>query len=177
MSMFSKLQAIASASPEDLQVSMKAAALCFGFSELKKQQRSAIEATLSGKNVFVSLPTGFGKLLIYQLLPVCADELALLSPVGPGFKPFVLIVSPLISLMQDQVASLRCKGFRASLCILNQCQRDGQDDSWNLEDSYIFASPEGLLGVSQWRKIILSDGFRDNILALVINEAHCVAKW
>ena len=127
--------------------------------------------------MFMSLPTGFGKLLIYQLLPVCADELASLSPVGPGFKPFVLIVSPLISLMQDQVASLRCKGFRALLCILNQRQRDGQDDPWNLEDSYIFASLEGLLGVSQWRKIILSDGFRDNILALVINEAHCVAKW
>ena len=174
----SKLQAIASASPEDLQASMKAAALRFGFSELKKQQRSAIEATLSGKDVFVSLPTGFGKSLIYQLLPVCAEELALLSPVGPGFKPFVLIVSPLISLMQDQVASLRCKGFRASLCIsVNQRQRDGQDDPWNSEDSYIFASPEGLLGVSQWRKIILSDGFRDNILALVIDEAHCVAKW
>ena len=47
----------------------------FGFSELKKQQKSAVEAALCGKDVFVSLSTGFGKLLIYQILPVCTKEL------------------------------------------------------------------------------------------------------
>ena len=93
--MVSKLQAFVNASPKDLETSMKTASQRFGVSELKKQQKSAVEATLCGKDVFVSLPTGFGKSLIYQLLPICAKELAILSPVGPDFKPFVLIVSPL----------------------------------------------------------------------------------
>jgi superfamily II DNA helicase RecQ len=96
---------------------MKTASQRFGISELKEQQKKAVEATLCGKDVFVSLPTGFGKSLIYQLLPVCAEALAILSPVGPDFKPFIVIVSPLISLMQDQVATLRDKGFKASLCV------------------------------------------------------------
>ena len=98
--MASKLQAIANSSPKDLETSMKVAAQRLGFSELKKQQENAVKATLCGKDVFVSLPTGFGKSLIYQILPVCAEELAVLKPVGSEFKPFVLIVSPLISLMQ-----------------------------------------------------------------------------
>ena len=135
-----------------------------------------MKATPCGKDVFVSLPTGFGKSLIYQILPVCAEELAVLKPIGSEFKPFVLIVSPLISLMQDQVASLRGKGFKA-LCVN---QRDRAQDSdpcaCALQSVYIFASPEGLLRTDHWRKTILSDSFRD-ILTLVIDEAHCVAKW
>ena len=115
--MTSKLQAFVNASPKDLETSMKTASQRFGVSELKKQQKSAVEATLCGKDVFVSLPIGFGKSLIYQLLPVCAKELAMLNPVGPDFKPFVLIVSPLVSLMQDQVATLRDNRLRASLCV------------------------------------------------------------
>ena len=64
---------------------------------------------LCGNSVFVSLPTGFGKSLIYQL---CAKALVSLRPSDIGFHPFILMVSPLISLMQDQVASLRSKGLK-----------------------------------------------------------------
>lgn len=174
--MASKLQAFVNALPKHLETPMKTASQRFGISELKEQQKKAVEATLCGKDVFVSLPTGFGKSLIYQLLPVCAEELAILSPVGPDFKPFVVIVSPLISLMQDQVATLRDKGFKASLCVSHR-DRALESDPLALQSMYIFASPEGILRTDHWRKSILSDTFQDNILALVIDEAHCVAKW
>lgn len=174
--MASKLQAIVNASHKDLETSMKLASQRFGFSKLKEQQKNAVEATLCGKDVFVSLPTGFGKSLIYQLLPVCAEELAILNPVGPDFKPFVVIVSPLVSLMQDQVAALRDKGFKASLCVSHR-DRVLESDPCALQSVYIFASPEGLLGTDHWRTTILSDTFRENILVLVIDEAHCAAKW
>ena len=175
MSLSTKLQEFARSSPKDVEASIKAAALLFGFEKLKKQQQKAVEATLCGKDVFVSLPTGFGKSLIYQLLPVCAEELATRKPFGNEFQPFISVVSPFVSLMQDQVASLQGKGFKASLCVTR-----GNDDTCELDPStpsFIFASPEALLGVNRWRKVILSDKFRENILALVIDEAHCVVKW
>ena len=51
----------------------------------------AVEATLSDKNAFVSLSTGFGKSLVYQLLPACAKELS--SLISTDYHPFVVILS------------------------------------------------------------------------------------
>ena len=76
----------------------------------------------------------------------------------------------------DQVAALRDKGFKASLCVSHR-DRVLESDPCVLQSVYIFASPEGLRGTDHWRKTILSDAFQENILALVIDEAHCVAKW
>ena len=133
-----------------------------------------MEAMLCGKDVIVSLPTGFGKSLIYQILRVCAEELAVLNSVGSKFKPFVLIVPSLISLMQDQVVSLRGKEFKPDCVSTNEISQDS--DPCALRSVYIFASPEGLLRTDHWRKAILSDSFRDNVLALVFDEARCVTK-
>ena len=58
---------------------------------IKKQQVDAVEATIIGKNVFVSFPTVFGKSLVYQLLPVCAKELS--SLISTDYHPFVVIFS------------------------------------------------------------------------------------
>ena len=69
--------------------SVDAAARKFGVDSLKKQQVSAVRATLCGNSVFVSLPTGFGKSLIYQLLPICVKALVSLR----SSDPFILIVS------------------------------------------------------------------------------------
>ena len=74
--------------------SVDATAWKFGIDSLKKQQVSAIRVALCGNSVFVSLPTGFGKSLIYQLLPVCTKALVSLRPSDVGFHPFILIVSP-----------------------------------------------------------------------------------
>ena len=171
--MAEKIPEVVRASPEAFKASLKEASLQFGVTELKKQQEKAVEASLCGKNVFASLPTGYGKSLIYQLLPLCVKELASKNLFISDFHPFILVISPLISLMQDQVTSLKCRGLNAALCTREkECE---QFDPHNY--AYLFASPEAILGDSRWRKTILSSVFQDNILALVIDEAHCIAKW
>ena len=68
---------------------------------LKPEQRTCIFQSASGSDVFVSLPTGYGKSLCYTLLPPVFDFLR-----GVKEKSIVLVVSPLLALMKDQVASI-----------------------------------------------------------------------
>ena len=59
--------------------------------------------------MFISIPTGLGKSIIYSILPLCLKKLC------PSSNTFILIISPLISLMEDQISSLKCKGISAVL--------------------------------------------------------------
>ena len=72
---------------------------------LKKEQRSSMEAIFNGHNVFVWLPTGYGKGLCYQVLPFIMD--CKRGLVGSQEPSLVLVVRPLVALMVDQVTSLR----------------------------------------------------------------------
>ena len=78
--------------------------------KLKDQQLQAIHAVYSGKDVFVFLPTGFGKSICYQVLPFLFDHR---SSLCGGQKWYVVVVSPLISLMADQVRALRSNSVSA----------------------------------------------------------------
>ena len=83
---------------------MKDALEATGYYELRDYQRKTIEAYLSGKDVFVSAPTGVGKSLTFELW------LHTLSIV----YAIVLVIVPLMSLMKDQVSNLNSLGMRAS---------------------------------------------------------------
>ncbi|MDX1402173.1 MAG: DEAD/DEAH box helicase, partial [Kiloniellales bacterium] len=72
----------------------------FGFSTLRPGQEGVIDSLISGRNVLAVMPTGAGKSLCFQLPALVLGGLA-------------LVVSPLIALMQDQVASLKMAGVRA----------------------------------------------------------------
>ena len=66
---------------------------------LKPEQLSAIDAILRGRDTFVSVQTGFGKSLVYQVLPFCADWLTgRVTGISTSSKPVVMVVSPLLSL-------------------------------------------------------------------------------
>ncbi|WP_313466990.1 DEAD/DEAH box helicase, partial [Carnobacterium sp.] len=69
----------------------------FGYTSFREGQEEAILAALSGDNTLVMLPTGTGKSICYQLTGYCLDGI-------------VLIVSPLLSLMQDQVEQMKMMG-------------------------------------------------------------------
>lgn len=69
----------------------------------KLQQLEAAIDILQGKDVLVSLPAGYRKTLIYQLLLIAAREILLMSKATMPHDPIVLVLSPLISLMEDQV--------------------------------------------------------------------------
>ena len=81
-----------------MESSIEKASKRLGFSCLRSQQKRAIASFMKGNDVFVSLPTGSGKSLCFAILPFAFDELH-------GRKGSIaIVVSPLISLMKDQVS-------------------------------------------------------------------------
>ena len=91
---------------EDVLSSVTYATTYLGYTKLKPQQEEIITEYVLGKDVFVSLPTGFGKSICYGCLPIVFDILR-----GLDEKSIALIITPLISLMTDQVSSFTSKGW------------------------------------------------------------------
>lgn len=134
----------------------------FGYSEFRGEQAAVIDALLAGQHALVIMPTGGGKSLCYQIP-------ALLRP-GVG-----IVISPLIALMQDQVAALQANGVRAAF--LNSSlpadeQRRVETATANGEIDLLYLAPERLL---QNRTL---EWLGQLPLALfAIDEAHCVSQW
>ena len=134
----------------------------FGFSEFRAGQQTLIDAVLSGRDALGVMPTGGGKSLCYELP-------ALLLP------GVTLVVSPLISLMKDQVMALRNAGIPAgcinssmSLDELRETYRDARYGAYKL----LYVAPERLL----------TDGFcalaqELEIPLVAVDEAHCISQW
>ena len=87
---------------------------------LKTEQRDCIKHLYEGKDVFLWLPTGFGKSLCYEVLPFVMDD-----KLG-RHGSVVIVISPLVSLMVDQVQSLRQRSVNAAIIILlgSLCRTD-----------------------------------------------------
>lgn len=134
----------------------------WGFDSFRYPQKEIIETILSGKHVLGIMPTGSGKSLCYQMLSVFSSKL-------------VLVISPLISLMDDQVGQAREKSLEAA------CLHSGQSKlSSNEIYQKLNTNSLDLLFVSPERVTI--DGFREHIKqiglsAIVIDEAHCMSQW
>ncbi len=149
------------------------AAMSLGYKELKDEQTLSIMEFVKGKDVFVSLPTGFGKSLCYILLPIVFDRLRKVDK-----KSIALVVSPLIALMQDQVSAATAMGVsaihitdkHATKLIVKQSVKNG-------EYQIVFISPEALVGGMEWRSMLATDIYANNLVAFVIDEAHCIKKW
>ena len=146
---------------------------------LKDEQRRAIKAVYDGMDVFVWLPTGFGKSVCFQALPFVFDYK--LGLVSAEKKSVVIVVAPLVALMVDQVQCLRANGVRA--VIVSSGGREGRvaQDLLASEDtlgsaSLVFCSPEAL-AVDKWRDSLENPSFSDRVCAIVVDEAHCVSKW
>jgi ATP-dependent DNA helicase RecQ len=134
----------------------------FGFRSFRPPQQEIVQALLQGRDAFVLMPTGGGKSLCYQLP-------ALLRP------GVALVVSPLISLMKDQVDALRANGIAAAC--YNSSLRTG-DARQVLADLHggrlklLYVAPERLL----------TEAFLERLHSLplalfAIDEAHCISQW
>ena len=144
-----------------------------GYQFLKEEQFSAIERFVSGKDVFVSLPTGFGKSLIYGLLPAMFDRLK-------GYtRPtsIALVVTPLASLMIDQKARFLPRDISAEF--LGDIQHDVRALQRVKEGEHqlVFLTPENLFHGMGVREVLMSEPFQSNLIAFVVDEAHCIKKW
>ena len=141
----------------------------------RENQLQAINATLAGKDVFVLMPTGGGKSLCYQLP----------SLVRSGKTHGVtIVISPLLSLMEDQVQHLRKLGIQAFL-INSETPletRNGVMDGMreqNVEDyiQLLYVTPEMLAKSTSMINAFERLYRRQKLARLVIDEAHCVSQW
>ncbi len=134
----------------------------FGFEQLREGQQPVVEAILAGRSAAAIFPTGSGKSLCYQLP-------ALLLP------HLTLVVSPLLALMQDQVAFLRSKGVAAA-SLDSTLSRDEltatQQGVRSGEIKILFISVERLKN-ERFREFIRGVA----ISLLVVDEAHCISEW
>ena len=133
----------------------------FGFDSFRPGQREVVEAVLEGRDCIAVMPTGAGKSLTYQLP----------ARILPGT---VLVLSPLISLMKDQVDALRALGFAAAEInsSLDPAERRARLAAMRRGDyELVYLAPEALDG--RLRDFV--EGCP--ISLLVVDEAHCISQW
>lgn len=133
----------------------------FGYSDFRSGQRPVIESVLAQKDVLAVLPTGTGKSLCYQL---------------PGYllPGSVVVISPLISLIQDQVASLNYLGEKSVLAFTSGFTPDEKATLLqNLAQyHFIFMAPEMAMQPAVQQRLATMQ-----IALLVVDEAHCISQW
>ena len=147
--------------------------------ELKKEQYDAIRAIcFERKDKLAVLPTGFGKSLIYQILPGIFDY------IRSGCEPeredsVVLVVSPLSALMRDQLKKLETV---LNVCILQSIVQDEDEQKVTIPKnvnkcSLVFGHPEVFVDDKSVAKVLKRKEFNRNVQAIVVDEAHLVQQW
>ena len=137
-----------------------------GYDMLKPEQEAALLLFLGGRDVFVSLPTGYSKSLCYAALPAAFDSLRNMPS-----KSIVLVVSPLIALMEDQVATLLAKGLSVG-CITRESSDSERAMALSGQYQLVLFSPEALLIVRRWREMLQSEVYKSRIVAFVVDEVQ-----
>jgi ATP-dependent DNA helicase RecQ len=134
----------------------------WGYTELRPLQEQAIRAGLEQRDSLVVMPTGGGKSLCYQVPPALARRTD-------------VVVSPLISLMKDQVDGLRECGYAAAALYSGMPPEDVRRAEEQIGSGgcrLVFAAPERLL-TSRFLEIV--DRLR--VRAFAVDEAHCISHW
>ena len=153
--------------------------------ELKQEQLEAIKAIcVDKKDVLAVLPTGFGKSLIYQILPAVFDFLhdrkGGLHTSKQKTGSVVVVVSPLNALMKDQVKKL--ERF-LNVCVIQSVATDNGENKLSLPEnaarkcSLLFGHPEVFLDNRNVTKMLKERHFQESVQAVVIDEAHLVLQW
>lgn len=133
----------------------------FGYDSFRNQQEEIIQHVLNKKDCLVLMPTGGGKSICYQIPALTFDGLT-------------IVVSPLISLMKDQVQALQANGVSANF--INSSNTPQQDEkimekAVNGSLKLLYLSPEKLLTLSNtWIELL-------PISLVAIDEAHCISMW
>lgn len=133
----------------------------WGYSEFRPLQREAVKSALNQKDSLVVMPTGGGKSLCYQLPAACKTGL-------------VLVISPLIALMDDQVAAANELGLKAG-ALHSQTPAATRRQVFTLlqrqELNLLYVSPERLIGSE------IAETVREQLALFAVDEAHCVSHW
>ena len=118
------------------------------------------------RDVFAVLPTGWGKSLIFQIIPAlcsCFHEKGLSFP----HQAIILVVCPLNSLVESHIRELD----------VFSGENIDEEKIFASHYSFVFTSPETIINNGKWRKLLRSDVYQKNLFGLVTDEAHVVPKW
>jgi ATP-dependent DNA helicase RecQ len=134
----------------------------FGFEDFRPGQAQAMAALLAGRSMLAVMPTGAGKSLCYQVPALVLGGLT-------------IVVSPLVALMQDQVAALRLAGVAAD-SINSSFDRDANVAAWRRvtsgETRLLYLAPERLM-----TERMLDALGRCDVRLIAVDEAHCISQW
>ncbi|MBC7537413.1 MAG: DNA helicase RecQ [Bacteriovorax sp.] len=134
----------------------------FGYSSFRFEQLNIINSILDGKDSLAIMPTGGGKSLCYQIPALFLDGVT-------------LVISPLISLMQDQVMNLKEYGVHSVFLNSSLSYKESNKAKAQILEGgvkIVYVSPEGILSPA------LSEFFNQIKISLIaIDEAHCVSQW
>ena len=172
---------------------------------LKPKQVLCLESVFLKNDVMCCLPTGYGKSLIFHLLPMLLfAKIKLRGDLLLGWRSkgitttmvdcIVIVVSPLNSLMSNQISRLSESGIKASVMNMRETRKglDSDDDEvvadidfsrceeMKLRDGHyhiVFAHPETLVSSKYGRQLLLSKNYQENVVAIVVDEAHCIIEW
>lgn len=142
----------------------------FGFDSLRPLQSEIVERVMDGGDALVVMPTGSGKSLCFQLPALAMRE-------ESGGEGIGLVFSPLIALMEDQVAALKAKGIRAEFVnstVGKKERKKRYERLANGEYELFYATPERM-EKPDFREALEQVPGGVNLLA--VDECHCVTKW
>ena len=181
--LFAIMAANCATSPSDFSAALSYALSCVGKQDLlpKDKQVETLRHLYNGSDVFLWVPTGYGKSLCYQALPFLFDAKLDRTSAPLSRRSVVLVISPLVSLMINQVSYLQSVGVGAAILSGNtgvdkQLQATPSDV---VQGKYrlLYSSPEALFSTDQWTDLMMEPPLRDCLAAIAIDEAHCVYKW
>lgn len=134
----------------------------FGFDEFRPHQENVCETVVGGRDVLLVMPTGAGKSLCYQLPGIARGKTT-------------LVISPLIALMEDQVAKLRAQGFRAERIHSGRDRQESRQTCFAYLDGeldFLFIAPERL-AVPRFPEMLA----KRELGLIAVDEAHCISQW
>ena len=144
----------------------------FEIDTLFPEQELAIKTFVERDNVFINLPTGYGNSLIYQCIPLIVDILNR----NPRGRSVLVVISPLKALMEDQVEYLGNVGISA-IAVEDKTDPEFVQMIKNGVFMVVYCSPECALSTTTWKEIFNYSCFREKLVGVAVDEAHCIPQW
>ena len=134
------------------------------------------------------LPTGYGKSMIFHLLPALLhDKMSGQSPSSSQVRPVVIVVSPLNALTKDQIRRISQGTLKAAALNVKRKRYSadleldvGEANFTRLKDAdydLVFTHPEAFLSCKEGMNLFQSAPYQHAVKAIVVDEAHCILEW